>query len=126
MKYLLITLFFLFSCDKEQEYLEVYYMKQNSLTAINIPCDMVKPDYYGIKYMKIQDKKFIEQFKVSYLQLKDTKKVRRIDTRIRIIYHKGNKMDTICMGEYFTIFVNGELKEDSPKLLKLIKDRIYN
>ncbi|MHA3789521.1 hypothetical protein ACX0HA_15020 [Flavobacterium hauense] len=100
-------------------------MKENALTSFSIPCDIVKPKIYGTKSMHIQDEKFIKKFMILYHELKDSEETRSIDTRIRIVYHHGDITDTICMGEHFTIFVNGQIKEDSPELLKLIKDKIY-
>ncbi|MEC4048391.1 hypothetical protein OX284_003035 [Flavobacterium sp. SUN046] len=48
-----------------------------------------------------------------------------VDSRIQILYHHNSKVDTICMGDIFFISVNGELKKDSPSLVKLIKKSIY-
>lgn len=125
MRYLLLSLMLLLSCEKEEKYLEIYYMGQNVLTAMNIPCNMIRPHIYNMKDMKIYDERFVDDFASKYDELRDAKENESIDVRIKIFYHHGANTDTICMGEYFTIFVNGQQKEDSPELLKLVKDKIY-
>lgn len=126
MKYLLLLLICILfsSCQQEERYLEIYYMKRG-FTAFNIPCNLVNPPSYGTKNVKILDSEFINEFESLYNKLKNSNEIPAIDTRMRIIYHHGVNIDTICMGENFTILVNGQLKEDSPELLKLIKEKIY-
>jgi len=100
-------------------------MKENSLTSFSTPCFMVNPPSNGSQKVEIADEEFVQNFALLFNKLKDSKETRGINTRIRILYHHGVETDTICMGSYFTIFVNGQLKEDSPAFLKYIKDRIY-
>ena len=93
---------------------------------MNIPCHMlVENGSVHIEKVYIDDTRFTEDFSLLYNELQETEKSNSIDTRIRILYHHGTQTDTICMGEHFGIMVNGQQKEDSSKLLKLIKDQIY-
>ena len=124
MKYLLLTLV-LFSCSKEDRSLEIYYMKHNSMTAMRIPCHMIGSKSIDAKNIKIDNEQFLDEFASLYNRLEEAKETRSLNARIKIIYRHDMRSDTICMGEYFTIEVNGQQKEDSPELLKLIKDKIY-
>ncbi|MGQ2982773.1 hypothetical protein [Flavobacterium sp.] len=96
------------------------------MTAMSIPCHaLMENGSVSVEKVVIDDIGFTEEFSLLYNNLQEPEKNNTIDTRIRILYHHGAQSDTICMGEYFGIMVNGQQKEDSPKLLKLIKDRIY-
>tara|TARA_B100001105_G_C22223182_1_gene370587 strand:+ start:302 stop:610 length:309 start_codon:yes stop_codon:yes gene_type:complete len=100
-------------------------MPQGVLTAINIDCRWVRLSQYHVKNTTISNEDFVGEFNTYYSELNESDGIYPPNVRIRIFYHHGKEPDTICMGEYFGTMVNGQQKEDSPKLLKLIKDRIY-
>ena len=125
-----IALLLSFSCNKKQEenrHIDIYYLGKNISYTFNIPCHMIQqPSLPGVKYVTINDKEFMENFNLHFNTLKEPKEIYPLDARIKIIYYHNTQIDTICMGEYFSISVNGKPKQDSPQLLKLIKDKIYN
>lgn len=95
-------------------------------SAVRIDCRWVQSSMYqNVKNIIIRDEDFNSEFDTYHSELNESDGIYPPDVRIRILYHHGRETDTICMGEYFGIMVNGQQKEDSPKLLKLIKDRIY-
>lgn len=127
MKQLLamIMMSLLLSCKNEDKHIDIYYMPEGVLTAMNIDCRWVRLSQYNVKNTTISDEEFVEEFDTYYSELNESDGVYLPDVRIRIFYHHGKETDTICLGEHFGTMVNGQQREDSPKLLKLIKDRIY-
>lgn len=93
-----------------------------ALNCNSLNGELLKND---VTYTKVTDNNFMKAFVVEYNRLSNEDYDKAIDARIRILYHHDKITDTICMGEHFFISVNGNLKKDSPALLKLVKDKIY-
>ncbi|THD30372.1 MAG: hypothetical protein DI588_16550 [Flavobacterium johnsoniae] len=123
-----IVLICLISCLKktsQDQYLEVFFLKEGLRSPMAINCNALQGSILDVNYKKIEDKKVFETFKEELKKLVNAKEQRDIDVRIQVVYHDKKIVDTICMGAYFDIKVNGINKEDSKKLLKTIKDEIY-
>lgn len=127
-----ISTIFLLGCFKSKneevnknQYLEVFYLKEGMRSPMSINCSALQGSILDVKYKKIEDKETFKIFKEEYKKLVDSKEQRDIDVRIQVVYHDEKIIDTICMGAFFDIKINGVNKEDSKKLLKKIKDEIY-
>lgn len=127
-----ISTIFLLGCFKSKneevnknQYLEVFYLKEGMRSPMSINYSALQGSILDVKYKKIEDKETFKIFKEEYKKLVDSKEQRDIDVRIQVVYHDEKIIDTICMGAFFDIKINGVNKEDSKKLLKKIKDEIY-
>jgi len=77
------------------------------------------------KSKTIIDRTFLENLNEEVFKLKPEQGEKSIDIRIKLIIEYENRSDTLCLGEFFDTLLNGELMEDNPKLLDLIKSKIY-
>lgn len=113
--------------NQSDKYLEVFYLKEGLRFPMQLDCNVVHGELLKdkVKFKKIDDVDFMNQFINQFNQLKTSKEQRGIDVRIQVVYHNKKAIDTICMGEHFDIKVNGINKEDSKPFLKLIKDGTY-
>lgn len=102
-------------------------MKEGLRFPMQLNCNVVHSKLLKskIKFKKIDDVNFMNQFTNQFNKLKTSNDQRDIDVRIQVVYHNKKIIDTICMGEHFDIKVNGVNKEDSKPFLKLIKDETY-
>lgn len=110
---------------KNNQYLEVFFLKEGLRFPMSINCSALQGSILDVKHKKIEDKETFKIFKEEYKKLVDSNEQRDIDVRIQVVYHDEKIIDTICMGAFFDIKVNGVNKEDSKTLLKIIKDEIY-
>jgi len=127
MKYLLLVVVLFVSCKKADKSLEACYMQEGTLTIADIPCDALEKNslHRKVYYFETDNDDFMEKFASSYDKLQVKEKPEGFDVRIRLFYHHGKETDTICMGSFFGIAVNGREMEDSPELLTLVKGKIY-
>ena len=77
------------------------------------------------KSKTIIDRTFLENLNEELDKLKPEQQEKSIDIRIKLIIEYENRSDTLCLGEFFDTVLNGELMEDNPRLLDLIKSEIY-
>ena len=112
---------------KSDKYLEVFYMKEGLRYPMQLNCSVLHGELLKNKvmYKKIEDIVLLDKFTNEFNKLKTSKEQRDIDVRIQVIYHNKKAIDTICMGDYFDIQVNGINKDDSKSFLKMIKDETY-
>lgn len=111
--------------SNQNQYLEVFFLNEGTHSPMQINCHALQGSILDVKYKKIEDQEIFNRFNDEYKKLVDAKEQRDIDVRIQVVYHNGKIIDTICMGAYFDIKVNGVNKEDSKRLLNTIKDEIY-
>ncbi|OAE90496.1 hypothetical protein [Flavobacterium psychrophilum] len=109
------------------EYLEVYYFKGSLRFPMQLNCNALHSKMFKekVEYKKIEDDDYLKKFFIEFKKLKTVKEQTDIDVRMQIIYHTDKTIDTICMGEYFDVKVNGINKQDSKSFLNLIKNKIY-
>lgn len=137
MKYILIIILslILINCKKvtpnsnskdNNYYVEFHYYNQDTHFPMRLACGSLKSDNpnNGRNYKKLYDKEFVTKLVSYYSNLKNTKE-ERFDARIQFLVHLPTKVDTICMGEYFGIVVNGTTKEDSEEFINFVKKEIY-
>lgn len=112
---------------KSDKYLEVFYMKEGLRYPMQLNCSVLHGELLKnkVRYKKIEDIVLLDKFTNEFNKLKTSKEQRDIDVRIQVIYHNKKAIDTICMGDYFDIQVNGINKDDSKSFLKMIKDETY-
>ncbi|SHH88155.1 hypothetical protein [Flavobacterium defluvii] len=132
--FLAIIIFSVLNCNVKNEtskagnqYLEFFYFKDNKLFPFRLNCKSIRSEMFrdDIKYKRIEDVKYIERFTKEYENLKTEEKQSEIDVRMQIIFHNGKITDTICMGSYFGIKINGVKKKDSKSFLNLIQEKMY-
>lgn len=111
---------------KNENYLEIYYLKGEKHYPFTITCDMIRGEVFEKERveLKITDQKFMKQFFDIYKKYQPSDKKPVHDTRIQILVHQGEKVDVLCMGKYFSTSINGKRMQDLPELLTLIKDKL--
>ena len=136
MKYkLIILIILLFSCNntkikkvnKNQDYfIEFFYHDQGVKYPMRYTCGKLKSGNINSKpnYKKIKNKEYVQKI-ISYYSNLENNNEERFDARIHFLVHHEKKVDTICMGEYFGIVVNGVTKVDSKEFIDFIKEEIY-
>lgn len=108
-------------------YVEFHYYNQGTHFPMRLACGTLKSGNpnNGRNYKKLYDKIFVNKLVSYYSNLKNAKE-ERFDARIQFLVHLPNKVDTICMGEYFGIVINGTTKEDSEEFINFVKKEIYS
>ncbi len=132
--YYILILFLLSNCRQENnkiEYLNIFFVEKGLTSQIPISCDRLKGKWNSntLFNKKLKNSSFLQKFETLYknYQKNEEKTNTDIDVRIKVlIYLKNKNVDTLCLGENFNTYLNGKKMIDSPKLLKLIKDKIYN
>jgi hypothetical protein len=118
-----------FSCQDQNraiDYLDVYFLPEGTTTQIPIHCDMLYGDWKPkLVHRKIENSKILKQFEDYYNSYLENKEEKTQDLRIRcMIYLKNGRVDTLCLGEYFDTFLNGQRMNDSNELLNLLKKEL--
>ena len=132
--YYILILFLLSNCRQENnkiEYLNIFFVEKGLTSQIPISCDRLKGKWNSntLFNKKLKNSSYLQKFETLYknYQKNEEKTNTDIDVRIKVlIYLKNKNVDTLCLGENFNTYLNGKKMIDSPKLLKLIKDKIYN
>lgn len=132
----LIILTLLLNCNNErfiskerkinENYLEIFYLKSEKLYPFTITCDMIRGEMFKKDRieLKVVEQKFVNKFLILYKKYKPSNKKANHDARIQVLIHRGKKVDVLCLGSHFGTSVNGKRMEDSPEILKLIKDKL--
>ena len=129
MKYILISItFFFINCNgnKKEESLEVYYIRDGVNYPMDINCEAIRDKGFDDirETMLIKDSEFISKFKILCKELKPSQSNKNFDVKIQAITHFEGKSDTICIGAFNQIAINGENQNDSKELTLLIKNEI--
>lgn len=118
------------SCQSPNEEIKkvvVKYLPEETMIMVAVTCESLDYVTGGTlqKSKTIIDKTFFENLNEEVFKLKPEQGEKSIDIRIKLIIEYENRSDTLCLGEFFDTLLNGELMEDNPKLLNLIKSKIY-
>ena len=133
--YTILICLFVFCSNKKTEQksfnesLECAFLQSGLRSPANISCDYLNSsDFKKYKHIKLIDnQKTLDEFKKKLKNLSSNKVQDNVDVRIQIIFSYHSKKDTICMGEYSGISINGSLMNDSKKFHNFIKEIIeYN
>lgn len=135
ISYLISVLVFLFCfCSNNNsnkksissELLEINFIQKGLNSPTLISCAFMNTDSFkkSKHHKSINDTTIIKNFKNLYAELSASKIQHDIDVRIQIIYSNDKKRDTICMGEFFNITVNGVNMNDSKDFHSYIKEII--
>jgi hypothetical protein len=130
MKYIVIYIaIFFISCTenkKNEESLEVYYIRDGVNYPIDINCEAIRDKGFDeIREVKlIKEAEFISKFKILYKELKPSPSNKLFNVKMQVITHFEGQSDTICIGDFNQIAINGENKNDSKELKLLIKNEI--
>jgi hypothetical protein len=126
--FVLFLSFALLSCERESRAINkvrVIYLPEYTNVMVPVTCESIDFMLTFRDTKVISDKAFLTSFSKELQGLKANDSVRSIDIRIKILIDYSNKTDTLCLGEFFDTILNGNLMEDNPRLLELIKSEIY-
>lgn len=124
---LLFLFCIIFSCNSNKiEFLEVYYYQPDTLTPVSTFCNSYLFIDAGsnIRFKKIKRKSFLIDFESGLDNLKSSNEF-TIDSRVfTLINYKDGNIDTLCIGEYRDICLNGEVKIHNQEFHDLIMNEI--
>jgi len=124
----MLIFFFLSACKvSEIKYIEVEYLPQALNTLHPIDCDMINDGFGDIKTSKkkISSQKFLMKFEDEYLNIIPFEDTTPIDIRIKMrIFFKNNRVDKLCVGEFFGVVKNGLIQKNNEKIIEMIKDEV--
>ncbi len=109
--------------NNQRENIEVVFIQRGVQTPITIYCSMIETEWFekAIHYKQIDDTNTLDKFKQIFLSLSKSTEQIDIDSRIRIIYSHDVIKDTICMGEFFGISINGIRMNESEDFHAYVK-----
>lgn len=109
--------------DENKTFLEIYYMGPGINTPYDYSCGMISKDFLKdeMNYRKITDKESVESFMKMYKNYKISTDSSGMNTRIKVLVHTKNIVDTLCMGEHFNTYKNGTKVNDNKELLAYVK-----
>lgn len=131
-KYLICFLILaMFSCNSSSkqniEQVRVKYGPEETTVMVPVTCesiDYIFPDNL-LKQKIISNKNFLQKLNEELSDLEQASEERNVDIRIKLLIDYPQKTDTLCLGEFFNIVLNGEQMEDKPELLNLVKSEVY-
>lgn len=106
--------------------LDISFLPEETTVMIPVTCDNL--DYIAPELLQtrmVTERIFLDNLSKEIYKLKPKEEERPIDIRMKLIIEYENRSDTLCLGEFFDTVLNGNLMEDNPKLLDLIKSKIY-
>ena len=105
--------------------IRVDYLPQHTTAPVPVSCSKISGMLDVKQEAVLNGRKFIGKVKEELVSLKEIYGCDQVDVRIKVYISYQNRVDTLCLGEYFGTLLNGNLMEDNPKLLDLIKSKIY-
>ena len=131
MKYIIVVFIaiFLMNCNgaiKNKESIEVYYIRDGVNYPIDINCEAIRDKGFDEirEELLINDPDFISKFKIQYRKLRPSNSNKTFNVKMQVITHFDKKSDTICIGKFNQISINGKNANDSNELILLIKNKI--
>ena len=127
---MLTSLVLCIACKKTESYnanfIEVFAIRPGLHFPMSLDCGWNgKPQNSEIgRYYKINDPNFTKSFIDLYKNYKETGTSNSIDVRFTVLVHQSKKVDTLCMGENWSTYLNGKEVNDLPKIFKLLKTQI--
>jgi hypothetical protein len=116
-----------FSCNSNNiESLEVYYYQPGVSTPSTTFCNsyLFVETYSDVRYKKINDRSFLTEFENFLDDFKPSNEF-AINSRVfTLINYKDGNIDTLCVGEYRDICLNGEVKIHNQEFHDLIMNKI--
>lgn len=94
---------------------------------IPITCSSIEYDLLGVERKKVSENDFLQKVEREVEKLVESDKLatKSVDVRIKSFLDYGDKTDTLCLGEFSGVILNGQLMEDNATLLELFKSNIY-
>lgn len=117
-----------FSCkenikEESVEFLEIDYLPPLATFSFVYDCEGLFKSLHDENYILVDDQKYLNQFKIYFSKLtpKNNDTLRR-DFRVKLIYHQKDHSDTICMGIFNGIVVNGQLMNEDENFTRFVSD----
>jgi hypothetical protein len=105
------------------------YGSDEATVIIPITCSSIEYNLVEVKRKDVKNKAFLNALETEMRKLEPYEKTdlsRDVDVRIKLIVdYKDETSDTLCLGGFYGTILNGNLMEDNPRLLDLIKSKIY-
>ena len=128
LKLLFVAMVFIVSCSSNDKLMEmaIYHTPQEVTANYAISCVTFDGEFESIiQSKKISDQETLQQFDNLIDGLSNGKETDVEDIRIKVLLRYFDRTDTLCFGEFFGVFLNGNEMTDNPELLLTIKEMIY-
>ncbi|WP_353779086.1 hypothetical protein [Winogradskyella sp. 3972H.M.0a.05] len=115
------------SCDSNNiNSIKVYYRNPGISTPYPSFCvDYLFEEGENIRKKTLHNKKFLKNFDYQIKRLIISNQDLTVDSRVfMLINYKDGNIDTLCIGEFRGIFLNGTVMEDDEEFHKMIIDEI--
>lgn len=124
------TTFLFCSCSSTSLRRAKFLYGSDEATVITpITCSSIEYNLVEVKRKDVKNKVFLSSLETEMRKLERYNRValpRDVDVRIKLIVdYKDETSDTLCLGGFYGTIFNGYLMGDNPKLLDLIKSKIY-
>jgi hypothetical protein len=128
-KSLLISLLALFAygCNQPSSIKEIRFKYTDKDVDVHIPvsCDGLDYSFPILHELIVSDPIFLAQLEEYLKELTPCDKEIGADVRIKGFIDYGQKVDTLCLGEYFDVVYNNQMMNDHKELLDLVKSKLY-
>jgi len=105
------------------------YGSDEATVIVPITCSSIEYNLVEVKRKDVKNKAFLNALETEMGKLQPYEKdglPRDVDVRIKLVVdYKDDASDTLCLGGFYGTILNGNLMEDNPQLLDLIKSKIY-
>lgn len=109
----------------EVERVKIVYLPEYSTFMVPVTCSSLEWVSHLKKEKIVDNSRFTRLISDELKKLKPKEDRQYPDFRIKLMIKYQDRVDTLCMGEFFDVALNGQTMEDSPELLATIKRRIY-
>lgn len=125
IKSILLLLMFI-SCKERQNKLDFKFIQSGVNVPFTVSCSVLNSDeFFKRKHsLSIDDVNIIEEFEKHLKLLSIDSLQSDIDVRIQVVFSHDKVKDTICMGEFFNISINGVKMKDSKEFHSFVKKMI--
>ncbi len=117
------------SCSKKSDidHIDIYYLPKWTSTHVPVKCGELYGDWKPkLQYNRVEDERILMKIEQLYTKIEKSQiNDETEDMRIRCMIHfKQGRIDTLCLGELYGMYLNDNKKKDIPELLNLIKTAI--
>ncbi|SDH88004.1 hypothetical protein [Winogradskyella thalassocola] len=124
---ILCSLLMLYSCNSDNiEFLEVYYYSPGPSTPSRTFCssNLFISTSSEVRYKKLVDKSFLVEFENQLKKLKPSDEFSINSRAFALINYRDGNIDTLCVGEYRGICLNGDIKIHNQEFHNLMLNEI--
>lgn len=126
----ILAIFFLLlarneSNEEKIEDIRIVYLPERSTVMVPVTCSTLEEVFDLRKEKVIVNARTIRSISDEIEKLTPQDTLHSMDVRMKLMIKYQGRVDTLCMGAFFGVMLNGELMEDNRQLLDIVKRKIY-